>query len=127
MPEYMKLEGAKKFRSAALRWADLLGHGRDSYEGQPNSPRRTRIIVTRRIGAVAPDPSNPKATLWNPAGAGFEAACDYAGLHSGTVAVIGGPDVFGIVMDRYGTFWLSHAPHVRLPAREPCFPGVPER
>ncbi len=30
-------------------------------------------------------------------------------------------------MDRYDTFWLSQAPHVRLPDGEPCFPGVPAR
>jgi hypothetical protein len=30
-------------------------------------------------------------------------------------------------VDRYHTFWLSQAAHVRLPGGEPCFPGVPER
>ena len=30
-------------------------------------------------------------------------------------------------LDRYDTFWLSQAPHVRLPGGHPCFPGVPER
>src|SRR4029079_3943239 len=64
---------------------------------------------------------------WNPAGASFEAACDHAGVASGTVAVIGGPDVFGIVLGRYDAFLLSVAPHVRLPGGEPCFPGVPAR
>jgi dihydrofolate reductase len=127
MPDQLKFEGDKKFFTAALDRADLIVHGRHSHEGQPNSPRRTRIVLTRRVGAIAPDPSNPKATLWNPAGAGFEAACAFAKVHSGTVAVIGGPDVFGMFMDRYHTFWLSQAPHVRLPGGEPCFPGVPER
>ncbi len=127
MPDELRFEGDKQFFTAALDRADLIVHGRHSYEDQPNSPRRTRIIVTRSIAAVAPDPSNPKATLWNPAGAAFEAACDHAGVHSGTGAVIGGPDVFGMFMDRYNTFWLSQAPRVRLPAGEPCFPGVPER
>jgi dihydrofolate reductase len=83
--------------------------------------------VTRKVGAIAPDPSNPNATLWNPDGAPFEAACDHAGVRSGTVAVIGGPDVFGMFLDRYDTFWLSQAPRVRLPGGEPCFPDVPER
>ena len=127
MPDELRFEGDKQFFTAALDRADLIVHGRHSYEGQPNSPRRKRIIVTRSIAAVAPDPSNPKATLWNPAGAAFEAACDHAGVHSGTAAVIGGPDVFGMFMDRYDTFWLSQAPRVRLPGGEPCFPGVPER
>ena len=127
MPDELRFEGDKQFFAAALDRADLIVHGRRSYEDQPNSPRRKRIIVTRSIAAVAPDPSNPKATLWNPAGAAFEAACDHAGVHSGTAAVIGGPDVFGMFMDRYDTFWLSQAPRVRLPGGEPCFPGVPER
>ncbi len=124
MPVELKFEGDKKFFTAALDRADLIVHGRHSYEDQPNSPRRKRIVVTRKIGALVPDPSNPKATLWNPAGAGFEAACDFAGVRSGTVAIIGGPDVFGMFLDRYDTFWLSQAPRVRLPGGEPCFPGV---
>jgi hypothetical protein len=126
MPDELKFEGDKKFFTAALDRADLIIHGRHSYEGQPNSPRRRRIIVTRRVSAIAPDPSNPEATLWNPAGAAFEAACGLAEVHSGTIAVIGGPGVFGMFMDSYHTFWLSQAPHVRLPGGEPCFPGVPE-
>jgi hypothetical protein len=127
MPDELKFEGDKQFFTAALDRADLIVHGRNSYEDQPNSPLRKRIILTRTIGAIAPDPANPKATLWNPAGASFEAACDLAGVRSGTAAIIGGPDVFGMFMDRYDTFWLSQAPRVRLLGGEPCFPGVPEQ
>ena len=127
MPDELKFEGDKRFFTSALDRADLILHGRHSYEDQPNSPLRKRIIVSRSIGAVAPDPSNSKATLWNPSGAAFEAACEHAGVRSGSVAIIGGPDVFGMFMDRYDTFWLSQAPHVQLPGGEPCFPGVPER
>src|SRR5258708_23978967 len=127
MPDELRFEGDKQFFTAALDRADLIVHGRHSYEDQPNSRRRTRIIVTRSIAAVAPDPSNPKATLWNPAGAAFEAACDHAGVHSGTAAVIGGPGVVGKFMHPYDTFLLSQAPRVRLPGGEPCFPRVPER
>ncbi len=127
MPEELKFEGDKNFFTAALDNSDLIVHGRNSYEDQPNSPRRKRLVLTRKIKGLAHDPSNPRASLWNPAGASFEAACDFAGVKSGTVAIIGGPDVFGLFMDRYDTFWLSLAPHVRLPGGEPCFPGVPER
>ena len=127
MPEELKFEGDQKFFTAALDRADLIVHGRNSYEDQPNSPQRNRIIVTRTIGALAPDPSNPKATLWNPAGATFEAACDRSGIRSGTIAIIGGPDIFGMFLDRYDTFWLSQAPRVHLPGGEACFPGVPRQ
>jgi hypothetical protein len=48
-------------------------------------------------------------------------------VRSGTVAVIGGPVVFDMFMDRYDTFWLSEAPNVRLSGGEPVFSGVPQK
>jgi dihydrofolate reductase len=125
MPDELKFEGDKRFFTDALDRADLIVHGRRSFEDQRNSPRRTRIVLTRKIASLAPDPSNPKATLWNPAGAPFEAACERAGVTSGKVAIIGGPVVFAMFLDRYATFWLSQAPRVRIPDGEGCFPGVP--
>ncbi|CAN7268376.1 dihydrofolate reductase [Bradyrhizobium sp. LjRoot220] len=127
MPDSLKFEGDKQFFTSALDRADLIVHGRNSYEDQPNSPRRKRVILTRKVRAITPDPSNPNATLWNPAGATFEAVCEQTGIRAGGVAVIGGPYVFGMFMNRYDVFWLSQAPHVRLPDGEPCFPGVPAR
>jgi len=127
MPDELKFAGDKAFFTNALDQVDLIVHGRNSFEDQLNSPRRRRIIVTRKVPALAPDSANPLALLWNPAGASFEAACDQAGVRAGTAAIIGGPDVFEMFMDRYDTFWLSQAPHVRLPDGEPCFPGVPVR
>jgi hypothetical protein len=127
MPDELKFEGDARFFSSALDRADLIVHGRHSHEEQPNSPQRKRVILTRTVASLAPDPTRPKASLWNPQGASFEAACDFAGVRSGTVAIIGGPGVFGMFMDRYDTFWLSQAPHVRLPGGEACFPGVPAR
>jgi dihydrofolate reductase len=127
MPDELKFEGDKRFFAAALDHADLIVHGRRSGEDQPNSPKRRRVIVTGRVAALAPDPSNSNAVLWNPRGASFEEACGLARVPSGTIAIIGGPAVFEMFMDRYDTFWLSQAPHVRLPGGEGCFPGVPER
>jgi hypothetical protein len=127
MPRELKYEGDQQFFNAALDRADLIVHGRHSYEGQPNSPKRKRVIVTSKTESLSPDPTNPNATLWNPAGASFEQACERAGVRAGAIAVIGGPVVFAMFLDRYDTFWLSEAPHVRLPGGHPCFPGVPER
>src|SRR2546423_6090830 len=93
MPDELKFEGDKRFFTAALDRADLIVHGRHSYEDQPNSPQRKRISLTRSVAATAPDPANPNALFWNPAGASFEAACEKAGVTSGTVAIIGGPTV----------------------------------
>jgi hypothetical protein len=125
MPDELKFGGDKQFFTEALDRADLVVHGRHSFEDQPNSPRRKRIVLTRTIASLAPDPSNPKATLWNPASAPFEAACEQAGVKSGLVAIIGGPVVFAMFLDRYDTFWLSQAPRVRIQNGEGCFPGVP--
>ena len=47
MPDELKFEGDKAFFTAALDRADLILHGRNSYEDQPNSPQRRRIILTR--------------------------------------------------------------------------------
>lgn len=124
MPDQLKFEGDKRFFTAALDRAALIVHGRNSHEEQPNSPKRKRIVLTRQVAATAPDPANAKALLWNPAGATFEQACKRAGVTSGAIAVIGGPGVFDMFMDRYDTFWLSVAPRVLLPGGEPCFPGV---
>src|SRR4051794_15703721 len=74
MPDELKIEGDKQFFTAALDGADLIVHGRNSYEDQPNSLLRKRLVLTRSIAAIAPDPRNSKATLWNPAGASFEQA-----------------------------------------------------
>jgi hypothetical protein len=127
MPDELKFEADKQFFTAALDRADLIVHGGRSGEGQQNSPNRRRIVLTRRVAALAADPDNPKATLWNPAGASFDQAAEFAGVRSGAVAIIGGPGVFDMFMDRYDTFWLSQAPHVKLPGGEACFPGVPTR
>jgi dihydrofolate reductase len=127
MPDTLKFEGDKQFFTAALDRADLIVHGRHSHEGQPNSPQRKRVVVTRTIAQVADDPANPKTTLWNPSGAPFDVACHHAGVHAGTIAIIGGPDVFDMFMDRYDMFWLSQAPKVRLPDGKSVFSGVPRR
>ncbi len=127
MPDELKFKGDQEFFNASLDRAALIVHGRHSHEGQPNSPRRKRIVLTSATTELAPDPSNPNAILWNPAGATFEQACDRAGVAAGTVAILGGPGVFGMFLDRYDTFWLSEAPHVRLAGGQPCLPGVPER
>jgi hypothetical protein len=127
MPESLKFDGDQRFFNSALDTADLIVHGRNSFEDQPHSARRRRIILTRSIASLADDPENPKATLWNPAGASFEQACDRAGVHSGTAAIIGGPTVFALFFGRYDTFWLSQTQRVRLPGGIGVFPGVPER
>ncbi len=87
-----------------------------------NAMSRRRLVVTRQVAGVAPDPNNPKARLWNPAGSLLEDACAALGLSSGTVAVIGGPRVFTLFLKLgYDCFHLSRAVNVRLPGGLPVF------
>ena len=127
MPDSLKFPGDKLFFEQALDGAALIVHGRNSHEQQTNSPKRKRLITTRKIKALTVDPEMPNATLWNPEHSSFEQACAFADVATGRVAVIGGPVVFDMFMDRYDTFWLSEAPHVRLPGGEGCFVDVPTR
>jgi len=126
MPDALKVEADQRFFESGLDATDVVVHGRHSYEGQTNSPRRRRLILTRRVDTVANDPSNPKARLWNPAGASFETACAALGITDGVAAIIGGTDVFGLFLEiGYDAFHLSRAGKVRLPGGRPVFPQVP--
>jgi dihydrofolate reductase len=126
MPDALKVEADQRFFADSLDRVAAVVHGRHSHEGQPNSPRRRRLILTRSVSAVEPDPENPLARFWNPAGASFSAACAALGVASGTVAIIGGTDVFGLFLDLgYDAFHLSRADKVRLPGGRPVFPQVP--
>src|SRR4051794_15655052 len=99
MPDGLKNDLDQRIFDRALDGVDLVVHGRNSHEMQKNSPQRRRLILTRQVAALAPDPENEKARLWNPAGASFEDACKALGVDGGTIAVIGGTEVFGLFLD----------------------------
>ena len=124
-PDALKPEADQRFFYGALEQAAAVLHGRHSSEGGPRAAARPRLIATRRVPALAPDPGNPKGMLWNPAGAPLEAAWEALGLTGGLLAVVGGTEVFGLMLPRYHAFHLSRAPRVRLPGGRPVFPGIP--
>jgi dihydrofolate reductase len=127
-PEALKLEADQRFFYDTLDKAGGLAHGRHSGEGGPDAAQRRRLILTRRIERLIPDPENGKAVLWNPAGASLDEAWARLGLAGGTLAVIGGTEVFGMFLERgYDAFHLSTAAHAKLPGGRPVFPGVPAR
>ena len=122
MPKSLNLEADQRFFEKGLDHADVVAHGRMSQEDQPNSPKRRRLILTRKIAGLAPDPDNANARLWNPAGASLEQACASVGCFSGTVAVLGGPHVYSYFLKiGYDDFYLSRADKVRLPGGVPVF------
>jgi dihydrofolate reductase len=127
MPDSLKFEADRQFFERALDGVDVVVHGRHSHEQQPHSYLRRRLILTRQVPAIAADPSNKTALLWNPAGATFEAALAALGTPDCRVGIIGGTDVFGMFLDQYDAFHLSRAPGVRLPGGRPVFPAVPTR
>jgi len=121
-PDSLKLEADERFFTKGLDRAAVIVQGRNSGEGQPNSAKRLRLIMTRGIPDLAPDPDNPKARFWNPARASLEEACAALGCHAGTVAVIGGPGVYRYFLGvGYDDFYLSRAGKVRLPGGGPLF------
>src|SRR5471030_1773913 len=74
MPDSLKFEADKRFFERGLDGVDVVIHGRHSHEQQPHSDRRHRLVVTRTVPKLAPDPNYPKALLWNPAGATLDEA-----------------------------------------------------
>ncbi|MFZ5733701.1 MAG: dihydrofolate reductase [Pseudomonadota bacterium] len=124
-PAALRNKADYRFFVDGLRRADIVVHGRNSGDSDPHSISRRRVIVTRSVERLAPHPDIPNAVLWNPAGATFEEACSVLTVTSGTVAVIGGPDVFAMFAQRYDVFWLSQAERVRIPGGQGGFPGVP--
>jgi dihydrofolate reductase len=127
-PPSLKLEADQKFFQAECARADVLVHGRHSSEGGPHFLERRRLILTRQVPALAPDPDNPMALLWNPAGASLDQAWDELGFSGGLLTVIGGTEGFGLFLELgYDAFYLTRAAHARLPGGRPVFPGIPAR
>jgi dihydrofolate reductase len=126
MPDGLKIDADARFFKQGLDRAALAVHGRNSHEQQADSDRRRRLIVTHRVAALAANPSNPLAQLWNPAGASFADACRAIGVTEGIAAVIGGAEVFRLFLEiGFDAFHLSRAGKVRLPGGRPVFPEVP--
>jgi len=122
MPKSLTLEADQRFFEKSLDRADVAAHGRLSQEDLPSSPRRRRLILTRTVAGLAPDPDNANARLWNPAGASLEEACASVECLSGTVAILGGPHIYRYFLHiGYDCFYLSRAPNVHLPGGVPLF------
>jgi dihydrofolate reductase len=124
MPKAIQNDADQKFFQAALDRVAVIVHGRHSHEGGPRAARRKRLILTRQVGALAPDPDHPNSLLWNPAGASLERGMEAVGAGDGTVAVIGGTEVFSMFLPLYDAFHLSRAAHAKIPGGRPVFNEV---
>jgi dihydrofolate reductase len=126
IPPELVIKADQEFFMRGLDAAAAVVHGRNSFE-QPRAPARKRLIATRSVAALAPDPDNPNALFWNPAGASFEQAISALGTSDGPIAIIGGTDIFGLFLPRYDVFHLTRAAGTHLPGGRPVFPQVPAR
>jgi dihydrofolate reductase len=129
IPPPLQVEADQKFFHGALEQAAVVVHGRHSHEGGPNAAGRYRLVLTRRVPALAPEPDYPRALRWNPQGASLQQAWDALGAPDGLLAVIGGPEAYQLFLDiGYDAFHLSRVPGVRLPGGRPVFPEIgPQR
>jgi dihydrofolate reductase len=125
-PTALKLEADQRFFHDTLDAATALVHGRNSAEGGPRMANRRRLVLTRTVAGLLPDPQNDRAVRWNPAGATLEQAWNALGLSGGSLAVIGGTEPFGLFLEiGYDAFHLSRASHAKLSGGRPVFPGIP--
>jgi dihydrofolate reductase len=124
MPDTIRNKADQDFLQGELDRAAVVVHGRHSHEGGPRAAGRKRVVLTRQIASLAPDPSHPNSLLWNPAGATFDAAIKTIGAGSGTIAIIGGTEVFGLFLPLYDAFHVTLAERARIPGGRPLFPEV---
>lgn len=125
MPPELVFDADQKFFHGQLERADAMVHGRHSHERYPPTAHKPRLIATRSVATIARDPDDAHAWLWNPQGVSVEDACSALGIGNGTLAVIGGTDIFGLFLPFYDVFYLTRAPSVMLPGGRPVFPQVP--
>lgn len=119
-PSALVVEADQQFLSDSLDRVDLIVHGRNSYENQAHSLQRRRLIPTRQIKTVAPAENFGYALSWNPAGLPLEKAAETLGVRNGTVAILGGTEIYGLFLRRYDLFHLSRQSGLRLLAGCPC-------
>jgi dihydrofolate reductase len=124
MPAAIRNDADQAFFQAGLDRAAVIVHGRHSYEGGSRAARRKRLVVTRQIATTAPDPANPNALLWNPTGATLDEAIEQLGAGDGTIAIIGGTEVFSMFLPLYDSFHLSRAANAKIPGGRPVFNEV---
>jgi dihydrofolate reductase len=122
MPAVLTVEADQKFFHDGVDRAAVVVHGRHSCEGGPRAARRKRLIVTRSVAALAPHAAHRHAFSWNPAGASLSEALQRLQINSGTIAVIGGADVYELFWQPgYDAFHLTRVAGARLPGGRPVF------
>jgi dihydrofolate reductase len=124
IPQSIRNDADQRFFQDSLDRAAAVVHGRHSHEGGPRAALRKRLVMTRQVAATVPDASHPHALLWNPVGATLDQALAQLGVSDGTIAIIGGPEVFGLFLPLYDAFHLSRAANAKIPGGLAVFTEV---
>lgn len=123
-PKELEIPADQAFYRQSVARASAIANGRHSAEGGPGQKDRKRILLTRRVQRVVVDADNPNVVLWNPATASFDEAWQRLGVDNGTLAVVGGTDVFALFLTLgYDAFFLTRAA-ASVPRGRPVFPGI---
>ena len=123
MPPALQNPADQRFLSEALDRAAVLVHGRHSHEGHRNSPRRRRVVLTRRVAWRSPPTRKRRIRCCGTRPARrFSAACEALGVAGGSAAILGGPEVYALFLELgYDRFVLSRAAELSLPGGLPIF------
>ena len=75
-PDVLRIKADQKFFRDGLSRADAGAHGRNSYDDSLQAATWPRLILTRKIAALAHDQTSPNVWHWNPATLHFlQASC----------------------------------------------------
>lgn len=120
MPPALRSEPDWRIFQAALDVAALVVLGRLGHTRHPN-PGRRRLVLTRSVADLQPDPDDPLTTLWNPFGMEIGTVLERLGIAQGTIAVTGGTGTFDHFIPFYDRFVLSEVRGLALDDGIPCF------
>jgi hypothetical protein len=122
MPAELHNDADWRIFQAALDQAALVVLGRLGHHRHPN-PGRRRLVFTRGVAGLQPDPNDPLATYCNPGNALPSQLLGQLGIGEGAVAVTGGTGVFDYFLQHYDRFALAEVHGFVLPGGTPCFIG----
>jgi hypothetical protein len=120
MPPGLRNDADWQRFQAALDRAALVVLGRVGHLRHPN-PGRRRLVFTRSVDGLRPDPNDPLANFCNPRNAAPSELFDGLGIIRGVIAVTGGTGVFDYFMPHYDRFALAEVHGFVLPGGTPCF------
>ena len=126
MPLALQRDADKVYFETRSRSSAAVVHGRHSQEIQPKTALRRRLIATRSVAGVAPDPANPLGVASGTRPARRSRTRSRRSASRRTVAAIGGPQVYSLFLKLgYDAFHLCRAADVRLPGGLRCSRAKP--